>query len=96
MVHTCPECGSHCTCNGDWDDIDYGDDPDCGHCSKGVIDVLVTNTELDCILPLGKRGCEKCDGEAYYCDDCTENLHNLSYALKLADASLGLYKHAIT
>ena len=25
MAHTCPECGQYCTCNGDIDDIDFGD-----------------------------------------------------------------------
>lgn len=24
MAHTCPECGSYCTCQGDWDDVDFG------------------------------------------------------------------------
>ena len=25
MAHTCPECWKYCTCQGDWDDIDFGD-----------------------------------------------------------------------
>lgn len=25
-MHTCPECGSACYCNGDLDDIDVGDE----------------------------------------------------------------------
>ena len=25
MAHTCPNCGAYCTCNGDWDDIDFGE-----------------------------------------------------------------------
>lgn len=33
MAHTCPSCYAYCTCNGDWDDIDFGDDPECLHCS---------------------------------------------------------------
>lgn len=24
MAHSCPVCGSYCTCGGDWDDIDIG------------------------------------------------------------------------
>lgn len=25
MAHTCPECWKTCHCQGDWDDIDFGD-----------------------------------------------------------------------
>jgi len=25
MAHTCPECWKICYCQGDWDDIDFGD-----------------------------------------------------------------------
>ena len=32
MAHTCPECGSYCTCNGDIDDIDWGEDLMCECC----------------------------------------------------------------
>lgn len=32
MAHTCPECGQYCTCEGDWDDCDFGEDPDCICC----------------------------------------------------------------
>ena len=32
MAHTCPECYQYCTCNGDIDDIDFGEDPECTHC----------------------------------------------------------------
>ena len=28
-MHYCPECGQACTCNGDIDDIDTGDDSGC-------------------------------------------------------------------
>ena len=26
MAHPCPECGQRCHCNGDIDDIDFGED----------------------------------------------------------------------
>jgi hypothetical protein len=28
MAHSCPECYQYCTCQGDIDDIDFGDDCD--------------------------------------------------------------------
>jgi hypothetical protein len=35
MAHTCPHCGQYCTCRGDWDDCDIGEDPECEHCPDG-------------------------------------------------------------
>ena len=35
MAHTCPHCGQYCTCRGDWDDCDMGEDPECEHCPEG-------------------------------------------------------------
>jgi len=32
-MHTCPECGQACFCNGDIDDIDWGDVVWCEHCA---------------------------------------------------------------
>lgn len=32
MAHTCPQCGSYCTCRGDWDDMDLGIDYYCECC----------------------------------------------------------------
>lgn len=29
MAHTCPRCGSYCTCRGDWDDCDFGININC-------------------------------------------------------------------
>lgn len=29
MAHECPECGMSCHCNGDIDDISFGEDPNC-------------------------------------------------------------------
>lgn len=29
MAHECPECGMSCHCNGDIDDIFWGEDPNC-------------------------------------------------------------------
>jgi hypothetical protein len=75
MAHTCPECGQYCTCNGDWDDIDFGEDLDCRHCPEETIDILVTVADIDRILPLGKRGCKECDGLTYYCDECTRKIY---------------------
>lgn len=31
MAHECFNCGAYCTCNGDWDDIDFGVDIYCRH-----------------------------------------------------------------
>jgi ssDNA-binding Zn-finger/Zn-ribbon topoisomerase 1 len=31
MAHTCPDCGITCYCNGDIDDIDFGDWDGCTH-----------------------------------------------------------------
>lgn len=31
MAHTCPNCGAFCTCQGDWDDIDFGEWLGCRH-----------------------------------------------------------------
>jgi hypothetical protein len=31
-MHTCPECGQLCTCQGDIDDIDFGEVNWCTHC----------------------------------------------------------------
>ncbi len=37
MAHTCPNCYAYCTCNGDWDDINFvGDDPECMHCEDDL------------------------------------------------------------
>jgi hypothetical protein len=38
-MHSCPECGSACHCNGDIDDIDVGDEEaedNCTCCAEGV------------------------------------------------------------
>ena len=32
MAHECPDCGQVCHCNGDIDDIDFGEDPNCTCC----------------------------------------------------------------
>jgi hypothetical protein len=32
MAHTCPECGSKCTCRGDWSDVILGEDVNCLCC----------------------------------------------------------------
>jgi hypothetical protein len=32
MAHTCPDCGSYCTCQGDWDDMDMGSWSKCACC----------------------------------------------------------------
>ncbi len=32
MAHTCANCGQHCTCQGDWDDVDFGEIRACIHC----------------------------------------------------------------
>lgn len=29
MAHTCPRCQQYCSCNGDWDDCDFGIDFSC-------------------------------------------------------------------
>lgn len=37
MGHTCPDCGQMCYCNGDIDDIDWGEWIGCNHyleCNK--------------------------------------------------------------
>lgn len=37
-MHSCPECGSACYCNGDIDDIDTGDEEaedNCTCCAEG-------------------------------------------------------------
>ena len=75
MAHTCPECGSYCTCNGDWDDIDFGEDLDCHHCPAESIDIMVTDDDLTNILPLGKQGCNECAPLSYYCDECTRKIY---------------------
>ncbi len=39
MAHICPECGKLCTCNGDWDDVDFGEWDGCEcQCWKGQED----------------------------------------------------------
>lgn len=30
-MHTCPDCGEACYCNGDIEDHDTGEPEDCGH-----------------------------------------------------------------
>lgn len=32
MAHSCPECGSQCYCNGDWDDCCNDFDEDVDNC----------------------------------------------------------------
>lgn len=32
MAHTCPECSQYCTCQGDIDDVDFGERSDCVCC----------------------------------------------------------------
>ena len=32
MAHCCPECGSYCTCNGDWDDAELSHPVDVANC----------------------------------------------------------------
>ena len=34
MAHTCPVCSQYCTCQGDWDDIDFGEWIGCIHCPE--------------------------------------------------------------
>jgi hypothetical protein len=47
MAHSCPRCGSYCTCSGDWDDIDLGlDFPNC-RCDCRVYDEDDENDEYD-------------------------------------------------
>lgn len=41
IMHSCPECGHACYCNGDIDDIDVGDEDaedNCMHCAEGGAD----------------------------------------------------------
>ena len=38
-MHSCPECGCACYCNGDIDDIDAGDENaenNCDHCADSI------------------------------------------------------------
>ncbi len=40
-MHSCPECGQACYCNGDVDDIDVGDEEaedNCTHCAEGEVE----------------------------------------------------------
>lgn len=75
MAHECPECGQYCTCNGDWDDIDFGIEMDCTHCPAESIDIFVTDDDLEGILPLGKQGCSECAPLTYYCDECARKIY---------------------
>lgn len=48
MAHTCPNCGSFCTCNGDWDDIDFGEDLGCEHdCDEYEIPETISEALAD-------------------------------------------------
>jgi len=67
MAHTCPECSQYCTCNGDWDDIDFGEDLDCRHCPEETIDILVTDADVDAAqqrVQLTDGGQAKSEGES--------------------------------
>ena len=48
----------------------------CRHCKT---DVLVHDHPVDDILPLGRRGCEKCACLSYYCDECNEKILRAVY-----------------
>ena len=88
MAHTCPDCGQYCTCNGDWDDIDFGEDLDCRHCPAESLDIMVAGDVMTRILPLGKQGCEECVSLPYYCDECTRKI----YAAQQGEPSYGNHK----
>lgn len=45
MAHTCPSCGAYCTCNGDWDDIDFGEDLGCQHECDDFDDLIPEDEE---------------------------------------------------
>lgn len=32
-MHTCPDCAEACTCGGDIEDMEWGEDLGCVHCS---------------------------------------------------------------
>jgi len=37
-MHECPDCGQACFCNGDIEDIDWGEDINCKHFLKPECD----------------------------------------------------------
>ena len=45
MAHECPVCGLTCRCNGDIDDIDFGENPLCDHCPDE--DEVLSDEELE-------------------------------------------------
>lgn len=39
MMHTCPDCGQACTCNGDFEDLMWDDDsPQAVHCNHVLLE----------------------------------------------------------
>lgn len=82
MAHTCPVCGQHCTCNCDWDDIDFGEVIDCIHCS-----VIDEDDEPEKVPWLFYCSCCSEEIEIYvdpddmdldephYCDSCKQELN---------------------
>lgn len=56
MAHDCPECGMQCHCNGDIDDINFGESDECKCCIDklyGDNDEEDYEDDFDC--------CDNCD-----------------------------------
>ena len=85
MAHTCPSCYAYCTCNGDCDDIDFGDDPECSHCSAdgrhNEDDLFPDDDEAEQNMHWTGGGCPACqDGrlDDEPCPICESGLHPAS------------------
>ena len=77
MGHTCPNCGQFCTCNGDIDDIDFGEDcPAADACScpcqeeEAESDDYYDDDATDYPEP---RTCTACGADLDPVDGCPNN-----------------------
>jgi hypothetical protein len=48
-MHTCPDCGQACSCSGDFEDHDTGDEFECVHCDGSFED----KSAFDGLTPWG-------------------------------------------
>lgn len=73
MAHECPECGLLCHCNGDIDDICFGESDECKCCIDKLDDddyedgdnntpdyYLCSSCGYTCVEKHGGWGCPKC------------------------------------
>lgn len=47
MGHSCPVCYARCHCEGDIDDMDFGENPACTHCHTTTIECCICRAPME-------------------------------------------------